>query len=102
MMKKTKLYTCPECDLSYKEKELAKKCEAWCKKHNSCNLEITKHSINKQSFSTNKMAHQTKRTAPKTDFSKFFVLEKTESKKKLLKEVVKKANEDQKRLFQSA
>ncbi|KKP92514.1 MAG: hypothetical protein UR98_C0024G0010, partial [Parcubacteria group bacterium GW2011_GWA1_36_12] len=50
------------------------------------------------------MAYQIKKktTTPKTDFSKFFVLEKTESKKKLLKEVVRKANEDQKRLFQSA
>lgn len=43
-----------------------------------------------------------KTKTPKTDFSKFFVLEKSESKKKLLTEVVKKANEDQKRLFQSA
>jgi len=48
------------------------------------------------------MAHQIKKTTPKTDFSKFFVLGRTESKKKLLQEVVKKANEDQKRLFQSA
>ena len=50
------------------------------------------------------MAYQIKKktTTPKTDFSKFFVLEKTESKKKLLKEVVRKANEDHKRLFQSA
>lgn len=46
-MNKPKLYTCPECGLSYKEKGLAKKCEAWCKKHNSCNLEITKYAVNK-------------------------------------------------------
>ncbi len=43
-----KLYTCPECGLSYLTKDLAKKCEAWCKKHNSCNLEITKNSVNKE------------------------------------------------------
>jgi len=50
------------------------------------------------------MTHQTKKETktPTTDFSKFFVLGKAESKKKLLKEVVKKANEDQKRLFQSS
>lgn len=47
LMKKAKLYTCPECGLSYKEKELAKKCEAWCKEHHSCNLTITKHAVNK-------------------------------------------------------
>lgn len=39
------LYKCPECGLEYKEKEWAEKCEAWCKKHKSCNLEITKHAI---------------------------------------------------------
>jgi len=48
------------------------------------------------------MAHKTRKTTPKTDFSKFFVVESAESKKKLLREVVRKANEDQKRLFQSA
>ena len=46
------------------------------------------------------MAQITKKKTknPTTDFSKFFVLEKPESKEKLLKEVVKKANADQKRL----
>ena len=38
---------------------------------------------------------------PSTDFSKFFVLAKADEKKKTLKEVVEKANEDQKRLYQS-
>lgn len=48
------------------------------------------------------MAQKTKKEpkTPTTDFSKFFVLEKSDSKEKLLKEVVKKANADQKRLFQ--
>lgn len=46
-MKNSKFYICPECRLSYTNKELAKKCEAWCKKYNSCNLEITKYSVNK-------------------------------------------------------
>lgn len=43
-----KLLVCPECNLTYKEAEWAKKCLVWCKEHNSCNLEITKHAINKQ------------------------------------------------------
>lgn len=47
-MGKTKVYTCPECGLSYTKADLAKECEAWCKKYNSCNLEITKHSIDKR------------------------------------------------------
>jgi len=37
------LYECPECHLKYKDKEWAKKCEAWCKKHQSYNTEITAH-----------------------------------------------------------
>lgn len=48
------------------------------------------------------MTKQVKRLkTPETDFSKFFVLGNAEAKEKLLKEVVRKANEDQKRLFQS-
>lgn len=47
-MKTTNLYTCPECGLSYTDQELAKKCEAWCKKYNGCSLEITKHAVNKK------------------------------------------------------
>jgi len=39
------LFQCEECKLHYQEKNWAEKCEAWCKQHNSCNLKITKHSI---------------------------------------------------------
>lgn len=42
-----KLYKCPECGLEYKEKEWAEKCQVWCRKNKSCNLEITRHAINK-------------------------------------------------------
>ena len=42
-MKKSTLYKCPECGFEYKEKQWAEKCEAWCSKYKSCNLEITKH-----------------------------------------------------------
>lgn len=38
-------YECPECGLSYKDKEWADKCEAWCKENHSCNLEIIDHAI---------------------------------------------------------
>lgn len=40
-------YECPECGLEYKEKKWAEKCEEWCSKHKSCNLEITKQAIKK-------------------------------------------------------
>lgn len=40
-----KLHQCDECGFNYAEKELADKCEAWCKEHKSCNLEITAHAI---------------------------------------------------------
>lgn len=46
--KKNKLYKCPACGLKYKEQEWAEKCEEWCKKHKSCNLEITKHALARQ------------------------------------------------------
>ena len=40
-----KLYQCPECGLHYEEKEWAEKCEAWCREHHTCNIEITSHAI---------------------------------------------------------
>lgn len=43
--KKSKLFVCPECDVSYNEAEWAKKCAAWCKEHKTCNVEIIKHSV---------------------------------------------------------
>ncbi|MEK7519590.1 MAG: hypothetical protein AAB565_02315 [Patescibacteria group bacterium] len=36
-------YQCPECSFRYEDKEWAKKCEAWCKKHKNCNLDIVSH-----------------------------------------------------------
>ena len=36
-------FECPECKLKYREKKWAKACEAWCREHKSCNLEITAH-----------------------------------------------------------
>ena len=40
-------FMCEECGLTYKDKKWAEKCEAWCKKYNSCNLNITSYAINK-------------------------------------------------------
>jgi len=37
------LYQCEECGFHYAEKEMAEKCEAWCREHKSCNIEITAH-----------------------------------------------------------
>jgi len=44
-MKKEKLYQCPICKMYYPTKELAKKCEDWCKNNNSCNIEIIKYAV---------------------------------------------------------
>jgi hypothetical protein len=38
-----KLHQCEECGFRYEDKEWAEKCEAWCKEHQSCNIEITAH-----------------------------------------------------------
>jgi hypothetical protein len=42
-----------------------------------------------------------KSKAPATDFSRFFVSSKAAEKKRLIKDVVKKANDDQKQLYQA-
>lgn len=39
------LYQCEECGFAYADRELAEKCQAWCKKYKSCNLEITKFAV---------------------------------------------------------
>ena len=44
-MKNKTYYKCRICKLKYRKKEFADKCERWCRENNSCNLEITKHSI---------------------------------------------------------
>jgi len=43
------VYICEICDLSYEDKEWAKKCENWCRKNDSCNLKITSHSLESES-----------------------------------------------------
>ena len=44
-VRKYPIYKCPECGLTYSDEELAKKCEAWCREHKSCNLEIVQYSL---------------------------------------------------------
>ncbi len=38
-------HLCSECNFAYKNIETATKCENWCRKYHSCNMEITKHAI---------------------------------------------------------
>jgi len=45
MFKDKKIYECEECKLRYKNRKYAKKCEEWCKKNKSCNIDITKYAI---------------------------------------------------------
>lgn len=40
-----KLYQCPVCGLHYRDAGTAKKCEAWCTEHKSCNIEIIAHAV---------------------------------------------------------
>lgn len=39
------LYQCEECGFHYADREIAEKCEQWCKENHTCNLEITKDAI---------------------------------------------------------
>lgn len=38
-------FICEECNFAYLDEELARKCQAYCNEHKSCNLEITKHAV---------------------------------------------------------
>jgi len=40
-----KVYQCEECKFIYKEKKWAEKCQKWCKKNHSCNIEIIKNAV---------------------------------------------------------
>ena len=45
VIKVNSYWMCEECKLKYEDKSWAERCEAWCKEHKSCNLEITKHAV---------------------------------------------------------
>lgn len=38
-------HQCGECKLLYGKKKLAEECEAWCREHKTCNIEITTHAV---------------------------------------------------------
>lgn len=40
-----KFYHCEECGMRYRDRSWAEKCEAWCKEHHTCNLEIIQHAV---------------------------------------------------------
>lgn len=42
------LYQCEECGFHYEDRKWAEKCEAWCREHKSCNLQITAHAEEKK------------------------------------------------------
>ncbi len=44
------LYQCRECGFHYKDKAAAEKCEAWCKEHKTCNIEIIREAEENKSF----------------------------------------------------
>ncbi|MEM1986468.1 MAG: hypothetical protein QXW80_05585 [Candidatus Micrarchaeia archaeon] len=39
------IYLCNVCGLGYLDLETAKRCEEWCKKTNTCSIEITKKAV---------------------------------------------------------
>lgn len=47
-MVEKQIFVCPVCGLHYYDEEIVKKCEAWCTKYKSCNLEFIKHSLESQ------------------------------------------------------
>lgn len=44
-IKNKKLYRCEECCLKYESKEIAEKCQVWCREHKSCNLDLIKYAV---------------------------------------------------------
>ncbi len=48
MSDKKQIYQCQECGLHYRKKGLAKQCEAFCKKHKACSMEIASQAIENQ------------------------------------------------------
>ncbi len=38
-------FKCEECSMLYASEKIAKKCENFCRKNKSCNIEIIKHAI---------------------------------------------------------
>lgn len=47
-MNKQEVYRCSECGLHYEDEVVADQCAAWCKERNSCNMDITKLSVERK------------------------------------------------------
>ena len=43
--KQNNIYVCSECKMKYYDEETAKRCQAWCRKNKSCNLDIIRYAI---------------------------------------------------------
>ncbi len=41
-------FECEECMFAYSDRKLAGKCENWCKKHKSCNLDIIRFAVQRK------------------------------------------------------
>ncbi len=42
--KENESYKCEECGFHYNDRKWAERCQKWCIRHKSCNIEITAHS----------------------------------------------------------
>ncbi|MBI2624356.1 hypothetical protein HYW67_02575 [Candidatus Parcubacteria bacterium] len=38
-------YACGVCGMQYLERSWAEQCEAWCREHGTCNMEIIRHAV---------------------------------------------------------
>lgn len=71
------LYQCEECGFKYADdstslttgKEWAEKCEAWCKKHQSCNIEIIVHGMPPAAEGEARLNRRPEDTAKDSDLS---------------------------------
>ncbi len=45
------VHTCSECKMKYHDEATAKKCEDWCRKNKSCNLDIIKFAVKEDEHS---------------------------------------------------
>jgi len=45
---RVKYHKCEDCHLHYEDRSLAERCEDWCTRNDSCNLEITRNSLEAQ------------------------------------------------------
>ena len=39
------VFKCMKCGWIYRDEESAMKCQQWCEKHDSCDMELTRHSL---------------------------------------------------------